>query len=1622
MAAPYKGSGLAYVYSSLFGLRVHMVDMMYWAKTLDTILGALKLPLKQRHNMSYAVMNKIMMDPNAATENPEHCLENIIRYCVYDAEAVLHIADKMDYLEKMRCFIEVTGITLSTYFTRTQAAWGMMKLARTAWRCRDHVSLKWNYGELGEKNGKYKGAVNWSENNDLADTPCMMFDFAGLYPSMMRAYAVSPFSYVATVDDLAEVYQDGHHTPENTTFVRNPTEQEVEASKESNKGVTNPLTLFREDILKQYTVFEIREHDPFLDTVSDFVDQRSHHKALLKDARKRNDAAGVKYHNTMQYCFKIMANSLYGLLGSPFACYMFNEKCAAAVTTAARDAIMRASSIASSYGKRLFIDTDSTAVQLAQEHQPPLDFSTQAGVDAFNGWVARMQTEINSQLQQSYIEVNMFPSAHLRYISFAFEAVFTRAFFAQRKTYFKLQIPGDGVKVGVEPEFSYKGCQFAIQTAYVRDRTLTLLRRLLEIPAAKHPECLARFYAEEERNCRENILLYARKQKLSGKDRKVKSLLARFPDLKNQDFCRIVRINHSGKSGSDAWAPIDEEHIPAGINIVDTLIQAYSSNISRYFPIWKLITPKSQTFTEKGGEILDRSELMFQVETLGGKRTMRNASADEIEELLLSGRDKQTVHEIIGVAEHKAYFDIESAGRIPIAGIIAAVERILGKGVVTCYSACGPKKQSYHLVCNVVVTRRFNLVLANYLSNVCGFDCVDTGVYSKDHCMRCFTQDKIVTVDGQRCFDHRVVHLPSDPECEHVTEEQLLSSLITYTCDVPNFDMQAMDFSENLINVPEMRFSVEGSNLPVSLQKYLEDVFGEYEVQEAGDDRLRIAPKHPYHCRICDREHGKDGGWISRSATSYLFHCSRNHEKDKYERFEVASSVTFHQKLQAYAEKCPPFVHDHRADEFLTFDPVKPLTCVKARMGSGKTQNLTRILTHEQPNSKVVMISCRRTLAFDFMKRYQAEGSLPFESYLDIKEHDISVRRHPRLIIQIDSLGRIIAHDLGAQTAEQKPIDFLILDEVESLLNQLKSANNTKVVQVLRELMVHAHKVVAMDGLLQDSTVRMLEVLCGCPAERIEFNKDMPEYHVKTVQTMFKQSKENRGLTFVTETIARMLAEGKRVACFMSIRKVMESVKAYISETMPDVKIMTFSGKDKEMQETETEGVFESHYKQKRTVISGDINEHLVRHDIRLFMYTSTITAGVDINVPHFDTFVHVLSSNMNPIETAQAIFRVRNYKQRAGIIAYQRGNGACDTQTLEQLMALGNTVESAFACGRCNWTLPQQVLAMLGARHTELVSKAMEFIVSALKQHHYTLEFTDLVKPEIAPVALAEQHMDQRIITLLGWAKSAEGVWDQHRTWAPAPEELAHLGQQNDAAHLVACTDPLFEEKDAWAVMVRDLGMEPKKGEGLDIAPDDVERYHNKETRSAYHKLIRAQAESGGPAAITRGVVMLRHAHDKCTGAATVTTLPEGTRPDIGRQIQTVAGRTIEAVNGEGAAQAAGFITIGQRSVVPQLTRAVDLEIAERIIEIGREKGMTLTFSQSKELQNAAANAALEYLETRKDDLKRLHIISRWDRRNAHHTIVSVLERVGHPVSKPKPERKRVGGELVRFYTVDLE
>ncbi|KAJ4456108.1 putative Origin of replication binding protein [Paratrimastix pyriformis] len=886
--------------------------------------------------------------------------------------------------------------------------------------------------------------------------------------------------------------------------------------------------------------------------------------------------------------------------------------------------------------------------------------------------------------------------------------------------------------------------------------------------------------------------------------------------------------------------------------------------------------------------------------------------------------------------------------------------------------------------------------------------------------MRCFTQDKIV----KSAMDHRVVRLETDPVCEHVTLDQILQSLITYTVNVPEFDAQVLNFSDRLIEVEPIIYQAKVGEFPKALTEYLTEKFGEYTAQEANKGRIRIVPSKPYDCELCNKRHMKDGGWISQSSSQYIFHCSRCHDDDKEVAFKANAKLTYHQKLQQHYNACAPFESDHRADEYITCNPTDRLTCIKARMGSGKTQNLTRILTVEQPQCSAVMISVRRTLAFDYMKRYTSPNSLPFESYLDLKERSISIHQHPRLIIQVDSLGRVDINNLGTSISGKRTIEYLVLDEIESLLNQVKSTNDTKIVQTLCELMTHAEHVVAMDGLLQDSTLKLLETMMSSygprkpiRAIRVDFNKDMPAYNVKFIQASFRDSKENRGLTYLTGSILKLLQQDKRVACFISGRNIMESIRQYVQDALPNIHIVTFSGKDNEMHQRGDEYV--SHFAQKRQIISGDVGRYLVENDTRLLMYTSTITAGVDINIDHFDTFVHLINSNMSPIETAQAIFRVRRYRMNEGLIVYQHNKCEVKTQTLEQIFSLGNTVEHAFFDGRCDWTVPQQVLTMLDARNNELMTNALPFIVQTLKHHNYNLQFAEMNAPEIDKVDLFRPDMSGKIIALLGWTMTEDNRW--HRTvdhWVPTPDEAAELGKKNNTAYLMTVHDPLFEEKNAWREMTNDLGMDVEQG--INVLPNDVIVYHHKATRNMYHKMIKAQAENGS---VTRGVEMLRHAHDKCTRADTITSLPATVpRPDIDVQLRKVEAVVAEQGKTERAVANAGLATRGAASIIPQIDRRIVLTVAKEVIDTVRAHDSTLVFSAEEAFQSPSAAATQAVLERHKDELKAVRFITKFDAAKCHELVYNLMNAAGHPIAKWTTSRKQVDGARARVYTLQLD
>ncbi len=92
--------------------------------------------------------------------------------------------------------------------------------------------------------------------------------------------------------------------------------------------------------------------------------------------------------------------------------------------------------------------------------------------------------------------------------------------------------------------------------------------------------------------------------------------------------------------------------------------------------------------------------------------------------------------------------------------------------------------------------------------------------------------------------------------------------------------------------------------------------------------------------------------------------------------------------------------------------------CIKANMGIGKTKALEPLL---KKYNKVVIVSFRISLDKQYVNNFP-----DFELYSDIKENTYETDIHPKIVIQIDSLYKLMGE-----------VDLFILDEMTYTLNHL---------------------------------------------------------------------------------------------------------------------------------------------------------------------------------------------------------------------------------------------------------------------------------------------------------------------------------------------------------------------------------------------------------------------------------------------------------------------------------------------------------------------------------------------------------------------------------------------------------
>lgn len=223
----------------------------------------------------------------------------------------------------------------------------MIRICATTWYCSDSTmglidplillyAKKKNmvcrnavYGEKKEYEGAYVNDPNPSLYKWIVD-----LDFTSLYPSIISTYNIDIMNYIAKVSK--EFARDYIYNKENLSD--NPVEVVVNPWKKNYSSVTVSLDKFENMIQKNKGIISIngcvfKGHEINLSFIGEVCQDILKERKIYKEKRKKYDHLSDEYqvNNNRQLVYKILANSIYGVLASKYFRF-FNVDLAEAIT------------------------------------------------------------------------------------------------------------------------------------------------------------------------------------------------------------------------------------------------------------------------------------------------------------------------------------------------------------------------------------------------------------------------------------------------------------------------------------------------------------------------------------------------------------------------------------------------------------------------------------------------------------------------------------------------------------------------------------------------------------------------------------------------------------------------------------------------------------------------------------------------------------------------------------------------------------------------------------------------------------------------------------------------------------------------------------------------------------------------------------------------------------------------------------------------------------------------------------------------------------------------------------------------------------------------------------------
>jgi len=346
------------------------------------------------------------------------------------------------------------------------------------------------------------------------------------------------------------------------------------------------------------------------------------------------------------------------------------------------------------------------------------------------------------------------------------------------------------------------------------------------------------------------------------------------------------------------------------------------------------------------------------------------------------------------------------------------------------------------------------------------------------------------------------------------------------------------------------------------------------------------------------------------------------------EMFDILLDPSINITIEKYESRyCRPYGFD-----------IYDLIISQAAMGSGKTHQILQLLQkYPELYKRILIISPRCTYSKEKVAEFKSTCP-DFKNYQDkdVKESEYWLYDFDKLAIQVESLHRLRGINIDSR------YDLVILDEIESILNQFSSETNKRLDESFSAFLDIIHfskKVIMADAFISNRTVHFAKNFVknadGTPKKQLrETNTHNPNSHITTniIGLALNPTQPEPMRRHFIEHIMASLKNDKKMLVACSSKKFKDDiVKAIKQDLLEECNILSYDG---DADDSLAEGL-------------ENVREVWADPNIRIVLTTTKITVGINFDVPDvFDTIYMYGSNSCLARDLIQTHFRVRHIKE----------------------------------------------------------------------------------------------------------------------------------------------------------------------------------------------------------------------------------------------------------------------------------------------------------------------------------------------------------------------------------------